>query len=44
MITAAAVKNGVTSEELTTQLNHFESHFQPDYLFILVSLLYQLRT
>ena len=42
MTTADAVKSGVTSkecEELKTQLSHFESHFQPDNLFILVSLL-----
>ena len=40
MVTAAAVKNGVISEELKVQLSQFESHFQPDNLFILVSLCY----
>ena len=43
MVTAAAVKNGVVSEELKVQLSQFESHFQPNNSFILVSLFYQLH-
>lgn len=42
MVTAAAVKNGVTSKELKAQLSYLESHLQPDHSFILVSLLQQL--
>ena len=38
MVTAAAVKNEVISEELKVQMSQFESHFQPNNLFIHVNL------